>query len=81
MQKGRGAFALEEEWEEYKALLKEFNEWMAELQEPIKEIVEYYWLRILPDWAVGMRTFYSERQIRRIRAKLYNQLRDQEGIG
>ena len=80
LQKGKVAFANKQDWEEYQALLREFHEWLTELNGPIKEIAEYYWLRVLPDWAVGMRTFYSERQIRRIRVKIYNQLREQEVI-
>ena len=78
LRQGMGAFA-PEEWADYQAALRAFDAWIsAEVDEDIREVIRYYFSRAMPDWAVAMRTYYSERQVRRIRAKIYESLRSGE---
>lgn len=71
LRQGMGAFD-EAGWEEYQSLLAAFEDWIGtEVDEDIRDVVRWYFSRALPDWAVAMRTYYSERQVRRIRAKIY----------
>lgn len=71
LRQGRGAFD-EAAWEEYQSLLAAFEKWIGtEVDEDIRDVIRWYFSRALPDWAVAMRTYYSERQVRRIRAKIY----------
>ena len=78
LRQGIGAFEAEA-WAEYQSMLSAFEVWLStEVDEDIREVVRLYFSRTMPDWAVAMRTFYSERQVRRIRARLYASLRSAE---
>lgn len=78
LRQGMGAFT-SEEWAEYQARLCAFEAWIStEVDEDLREVVRFYFSRALPDWAVAMRTYYSERQVRRIRAKIYASLQSVE---
>lgn len=78
LRQGMGAFD-EAGWEEYQSLLAAFEDWIGtEVDEDIRDVIRWYFSRALPDWAVAMRTYYSERQVRRIRAKIYASLQSVE---
>lgn len=74
LRQGMGAFD-EAGWQEYQSLLAAFEDWInTEVDEDIRDVVRWYFSRALPDWAVAMRTYYSERQVRRIRARIYKSI-------
>lgn len=78
LRQGMGAFS-PEEWNAYQSMLSAFEEWIStEVDEDIREVIRYYFSRAMPDWAVAMRTYYSERQVRRIRARIYESLKSVE---
>ena len=63
---GRRAFRAER-WEEYNDLDKRVRSAVGELQEPHRTIAQLYYVQGLSCVAVGIRTFYSERHVRRLR--------------
>lgn len=78
LKQGVGAFS-PDDWAEYQCLLTAFEVWLSnEVDEDIREVIRWYYARALPDWAVAMRTYYSERQVRRIRARICESLESAE---
>lgn len=69
LRKGRRTFR-GAEWEDYLAELEAVRAWIAELRTTEGSIAYLYWIKALPDYAIAQRTYYSERQVRRIRHRI-----------
>lgn len=69
LRKGRRTFR-GAEWKLYLAELDAVKFWISGLHDPMYDVAYYYWIRVLPDFAIAQRIFYSERQVRRIRRRI-----------